>query len=263
MNDYLPKVLIFAYDFPPCNSVGSQRPYSWYKYFKTLGLYPVIITKNWDSNIQSQVDYIHNGSKDQTIKIETEYGTLIKINNKISFRDKLFIKYDYFPLNYFRKILSFLIEVLKYPFEYFDDNSKFYSEAMNYSKENKIDIIIASGEPFVLFKYAYKLSRSLKINWIADYRDGWTTDRTRNNAHFYKLLKFYYSYFENKYLKTTLFCSFATKDLLLNHSKKFPYLKKFLLYNGFFSDNKILQKKKRQETHSVLVILVKYYFSSQ
>ncbi len=39
------KVLIIAYDFPPLNSVGAKRPYSWYKYFKKYNVYPIVITR--------------------------------------------------------------------------------------------------------------------------------------------------------------------------------------------------------------------------
>ena len=52
------KVLILAYDFPPNNSIGSQRPYSWYQHFINNQLYPVIITRHWDSNIISEIDCI-------------------------------------------------------------------------------------------------------------------------------------------------------------------------------------------------------------
>lgn len=43
------KVLILAYDFPPYVSVGGLRPYSWYKYFKEFGLYPIVVTRQWEN----------------------------------------------------------------------------------------------------------------------------------------------------------------------------------------------------------------------
>ena len=52
--------------------------------------------------------------------------------------------------------------------------------AVHYLKNNKVDAIIATGEPFVLFKYASALSRKHNIPWIADYRDPWTENRNRN-----------------------------------------------------------------------------------
>ena len=55
------KVLILAYDFPPYVSVGGLRPYSWYKYFKEFGLYPVIVTRQWDNQYGNHLDYIAAG----------------------------------------------------------------------------------------------------------------------------------------------------------------------------------------------------------
>jgi hypothetical protein len=60
--------------------------------------------------------------------------------------------------------------------------SSLYHEAIKYLKRNKVDIIIATGEPFVLFKYASSLSRTFGIPWIADYRDPWTQDKSRGNC---------------------------------------------------------------------------------
>ena len=36
----LKKALILAYDFPPFNSIGGQRPYAWLKYFREFGKTP-------------------------------------------------------------------------------------------------------------------------------------------------------------------------------------------------------------------------------
>ena len=41
------KVLVLCNDFTPLNSIGAQRPYSWFKYFKKYGAEITAITKNW------------------------------------------------------------------------------------------------------------------------------------------------------------------------------------------------------------------------
>ncbi|MDY0142688.1 MAG: hypothetical protein RBR97_12425, partial [Bacteroidales bacterium] len=46
--------------------------------------------------------------------------------------------------------------------------------------------IIATGEPFVLFKYASKLNSKFNIPWIADYRDPWTQSSARSKIFLYK-----------------------------------------------------------------------------
>ena len=47
-------------------------------------------------------------------------------------------------------------------------------------------MIVATGEPFVLFRYARELSREFGIPWIADYRDPWSDDRTRRGKRISK-----------------------------------------------------------------------------
>jgi glycosyltransferase involved in cell wall biosynthesis len=40
-----------------------------------------------------------------------------------------------------------------------------------------VDAIVATGNPFVLFRYASRLSRELGIPWVADFRDPWSQDK--------------------------------------------------------------------------------------
>jgi glycosyltransferase involved in cell wall biosynthesis len=54
-----------------------------------------------------------------------------------------------------------------------------YVAARNYLRQRGADVIVATGEPFVLFKYASQLSKEFGIPWIADYRDPWTHDGSR------------------------------------------------------------------------------------
>ncbi len=57
------KVLIFAYDFPPYNSIGAQRPDSWWQYLPEFGYHPVIVTRHWDREIKDGIDYIRPSRK--------------------------------------------------------------------------------------------------------------------------------------------------------------------------------------------------------
>ena len=68
--------------------------------------------------------------------------------------------------------------------------------------ENNFDLIIASGEPFILFKYANKLSRKHNTPWVADYRDGWTTNQEDKTLSFQeKVMLNFYKRKEANYLK--------------------------------------------------------------
>jgi glycosyltransferase involved in cell wall biosynthesis len=56
---------------------------------------------------------------------------------------------------------------------------RLFVTARSYLRECGADVIVATGEPFVLFMYACRLSKEFGIPWIADYRDPWTHDRLR------------------------------------------------------------------------------------
>jgi glycosyltransferase involved in cell wall biosynthesis len=226
------KVLILAYDFPPYTSVGAQRPYSWYKYFKRLDIYPVVITRHQSEQIQNPIDYIRPSREKTTQVHEDENGTIIRFPYKPDMKDRMILKYG-FRFGSFRKIVTFVFSFLKFLSLMFDNTSSYYHEAKKWIEKNDCDLIIATGEPFILFRYAYLLSKKYKKPWIADYRDGWTTDRTRLRDGLNNVLRQYYQYFEKKYLKRVLFCSFATRDIAELHNKTYSFTQNVVIYNGY------------------------------
>ena len=72
------KVLILAYDFPPYISVGAQRPYYWYRYFKEFGIDPVVVSRQWNNNFTGAYQYVAGGYSNEDVIKETEYGLLLK-----------------------------------------------------------------------------------------------------------------------------------------------------------------------------------------
>ena len=76
------KVLIICNDFPPLNSIGGQRPYSWFKYFHEYGIQTTVITKNWIKNVSSSDEILKN-VKHQKFSENTKYGKIIKVPHKL------------------------------------------------------------------------------------------------------------------------------------------------------------------------------------
>lgn len=64
---------------------------------------------------------------------------------------------------------------------------RIYIEAESQMKSQKFDFIIATGEPFILFKFAELLSKRHNIPWIADYRDNWSNEPTKESSRIDKL----------------------------------------------------------------------------
>jgi glycosyltransferase involved in cell wall biosynthesis len=237
MNSDTKKILILCNDFPPINSIGAERPYSWYLYFREFGLDPVVITKNWTTNGNNPFNQV---GKNRLVE-KTNEGVIIRAKSHLTpshYFFRLFGK----RLSFFRKGLTFIEKILAFQFSFLDQHISIYNEARRYIKANKIDLIITTGEPFLLFKYGYLLKKEFNIKWIADYRDGWSLNHVRsvkkdilNSFIWRNELKF-----EKKYTKTADLITTVDPDL----ARKIGHLtnkKVEVVYNGFWEyyDNKI------------------------
>ncbi len=208
------KILILAYDFPPNTSVGGQRPYSWLQYFHQFGYYPIIITRHWDEGLSSPEDMIRSSIERKITDEKYDYGRLIRVPYTSTLRDRLIIKQgkDHFSL--LRKVVSFSNYLGQYFTFALDPTADIYREANKIAATEKIDLIIATGKPFVLFRYAYLLNKKFYIPWIADYRDGWADSYNRkNDSLFNRLLNKTELYLERKFTKNILCLTTVTPFL--------------------------------------------------
>jgi glycosyltransferase involved in cell wall biosynthesis len=175
------KVLILAYDFPPNTSVGGQRPYSWLKYFHRYGYYPIVVTRHWDEGLKTPEDMIRSSAVRDVTDTVTDTGRLIRVPYTSNLRDRLIILQGKNHFSLFRKLISFCNYLGQYFTFSLDPSAAIYREAKKIAATEKIDLIIATGKPFVLFRYAYILNKKFSIPWIADYRDGWADSYNRKN----------------------------------------------------------------------------------
>ena len=231
------KALILCNDFPPINSIGAERPYSWFLYFKENGIEPIIITKNWTSSGNSTFNQVSK----KTIREQTKNGLLIKTGFRLT--PSLFWR-EIFKNKFstIRKALSLLDKIFSFIVMNFDNSRGIYFEADKYLANHDVDIVITTGEPFILFRYGYLLKNKYKIKWIADYRDGWFLNHVTslNKSFIFKSLRKYEFYFEKKYMNHVDLITTVDPEMsmrlynLLN--KKSDYI-----YNGFweFEDNVI------------------------
>ena len=183
------KVLILAYDFPPYVSVGGLRPYSWYKHLLEYGIEPVVITRQWDNKYGNHLDYISPGDSQKTIVEKTDFGTIVKTPFKPSVSNRLLLKYGEKKFRLLRKFLTAFDEFRQFLW-ISGPKRNIYKEADKVLENNKFDFVIATGEPFVLFYFAKKLSQKHSIPWIADYRDPWSQSKSRQvNALYHFWIK--------------------------------------------------------------------------
>ena len=223
------KVLSLVYDFPPYVSVGGLRPHNWYKYLKEFGVEPVIITRQWDNEYGNELDYIAPSKSKETIIEHSTSGTIYRSPYLPNLSNRILLKHGNHRFKIFRKIITAYYEFAQF-FYVTGTKKELYSAAQDYLRENKVDAIIATGEPFVLFSFASKLSKEFNTPWIADYRDLWSQygDVEKNTA-----LKLFYRFFEKRIMRnvnqiTTVSEFLEHKIQSLGIDKKFH-----LLPNGF------------------------------
>lgn len=232
MNDKPIKLIILAYDYPPYVSVGGLRPYSWSKYLPEFGVFPIVITRQWDNKYGNHLDYIAPSVSTETVYEKSNNGIIIKAPYIPNLANNLLLKYGESKFSLLRKGISGIYEIGQF-FYLSGAKSSIYFAADKYLAKNKADIIIATGEPFILFKYASALSEKYNIPWIADYRDPWTQDKSRNEKGFPRTLDVF---LEKKILSnasavTTVSTFFQRKIETLILNKSF-----YILPNGYNED---------------------------
>jgi glycosyltransferase involved in cell wall biosynthesis len=234
----LKKALILAYDFPPYNSIGGQRPNAWLKYFNEFGIYPIVVTRHWDLPIAKPEDCYLPSVNRSVEEEEADSGTIIRVPFNPNVRDKLIFKTGMLA-NSARKVLSLAQLISEHRLAYFDNKRTLYEGAREFLQKNKVDVIIATGEPFILFTYANKLSTEFGIPWIGDYRDGWSTNYNLNTTGIVgKFQQWVMKQAEEKViaksiLLTTAAPSFSQEIARLSNRKveAIP-----VIYNGYFEE---------------------------
>ena len=162
------KVLIISYFFPPSNFVGAERTSYWAENLHQKGVFPVIITRNWNDGQKDIIGKVYNNKYrlDLNEKREVHY-----LKYKHQLRD--FVG----SIKYLRKILTLVNQLIFYVFPFSISYSNIFNKATEILKSDRnIKYVIISGRPFESFFFGYKLKQKFpNISWIPDYRDQWNT----------------------------------------------------------------------------------------
>lgn len=229
------KVLILCYDFPPLISIGGQRPYSWYKYLPKAQV--TIITRHWSSSVLQTEDYVKPTIAEVIVESDERGNKVIRTPFVPNLRDRLLVCFGHSRFTLFRKLLTLFYSVFEHLFFVFDSKAAIYAEAQKQIARQKPDIILATGEPFILFKYAHQLAAEHHIKWVADYRDGWTNNQGKQTWGVLQHLIFkFFRWREKKYVSnasliTTAAPAYATALQAIHPKKNIQ-----VVYNGFDED---------------------------
>ncbi|MFW5852019.1 MAG: hypothetical protein ACOCWB_07340 [Bacteroidota bacterium] len=223
------KVLILAYDFPPYNSIGGQRPYSWFKYFKQFGLFPVVVTRHWDESITTPKDYIKPSIRQDVSLEEYEEGVVYRVPFVPNVRDRFILKHGTDNGTIIRKILSVWYMCVEFFVPFFDAKYSIYKKALSVCTNDDFSYIIASGEPFILFKYASKISQKTAVPWIADYRDGWSL-----NYNYSRFQRMFFLGIEKRLIRSCS-CITTVSEEFQHQCAEFHSKPVYVIMNGFES----------------------------
>lgn len=180
------KLLILAYDFPPYVSVGGLRPKAWHRYLADLGVFPIVVTRQWGNKYGNQLDYIAPGESGETLFEQSGHGLVIRSPYRPNLANRLLLKYGQKRFGLLRKAVTAYYEHAQFVYTT-GTKAELYRSAREYLRQHKVDAIIATGEPFVLFRYAANLSAEFGVPWVADYRDPWSHNSKRSSNWLSKL----------------------------------------------------------------------------
>jgi glycosyltransferase involved in cell wall biosynthesis len=231
------KVVIVTYFFPPCNLTASQRSLGWAKYLKQEGFQPIIITRNWEHNINGPDDMHHDSGKELLHSVNPDYEVYY-LPFRGNLRDRLYAKYGKNKYNLFRKVLSF-VELIGHSFtNKAIPFSNIHDFTENYIQENKdVKSLIITGNPFEIFRFGYLLNKKFNIPWIADYRDDWNTSEVNFSRGFLDgFLKKMQENDEKKWVKTAS-CITSISPYYSQKISKYVHKPGHVLLNGFFEED--------------------------
>lgn len=224
------KALIFCYDYHPLNTVAVNRISEWAKNFNEFGVYPIIVTRKWNTPISNFKDYYVEENGEIEI-IENEKFAEFRIPNKLSTLEKINAKLTSLNWIRLRKINTLLMLLVRF-LPGFNIEKNIYRKHFNQIQSTfNPDILIASGEPFILFKYAFHYHKKFKTPYILDYRDGWSTNITTQTGIKSSLNKIE-AHFEKKFLQQAKHVTIASELLLSEISNKFQFKNISVIENG-------------------------------
>lgn len=198
------KVLIITYYWPPAGGPGVQRWLKFAKYLPENGVEPIIyIPKNPSYPI---VDYDLLNEVPQNIQIISQpiiepYAWAYRFSKDQSKTISSGIIADESKQTWKEKFMLWIRGNLFIPDArvlWVSPSVKFLS---NYIQENHIETIITTGPPHSVHLIGLALKKKHKLQWIADFRDPWTTIGYHKALKLSNYARLRHEYLERKVLK--------------------------------------------------------------
>ena len=161
------KILVISYDFAPLRSIAAQRVNSWVPGLSAYNLKPVLITRTWENNITNSTAYFEPDTSKPTFETQDLFE-IHRFPLKLNLLDNALLKANQKNWIVLRKALTLCQSIGKWLPGINIDKAYLYQGARKALEKGEISAILVSGEPFILFKYAYALSKEYNIPFFLD-----------------------------------------------------------------------------------------------
>ncbi|GIV33593.1 MAG: hypothetical protein KatS3mg031_1128 [Chitinophagales bacterium] len=232
------KVLIMSYFFPPCNLTASSRVAGWARYLPDFGYEPIVVTRNWDVPVSVLADMARDSGTQDELKTIGQ-AKVWYTQHRGNLRDRILAKYGDKRFNFLRRGLTFLELILEnFMVSHLSYANLYYKAREILAQDASIRKIIISASPYAQFHFGYLLKKEFpRIQWLADYRDDWTTTELAENRHFpWSFIYLLNRRSEKKWLSSSA-AFLATAEMGKKRIEQFVGKKGYVVLNGF--DNHI------------------------
>jgi hypothetical protein len=228
------KILIIARYFPPENTIGALRPYSWAKYWSRENHDITVLTINRQSYVH---DLVLDCSNFKIVKASIPFVTkgnyIVNLKNTSDTikKKKWYVVFvssiRQFLLDFSQKTGCFSIR-----FPSFDD--LWAINAFRTIKPFQFDIVVSTGGPYSVHKIGLLLKRKYPaIKWIIDWRDLWTKNHIFTGL---KIFHGYEHYLENKFHKNADLIT-TVSEPLAEILRTITKTRVEIIYNGFDNED--------------------------
>jgi N-acetyl sugar amidotransferase len=216
---------------------GANRPYGWAKFLSEHGYFPVIITRSWENEIHGPADILLESGKDVKHEILPTHEVYY-VPYKQNQRDKIYTRYGEKKRVLLRRLLTFWELLFGNFFTSVSSNKAIYYFTRKFIADNpEIKLLIATGAPYMLFRFGFLLNKKFRIKWIADYRDDWNTsdiDIKPNLSN--RLLRRIEIKSEKKWVRNAA-CYTTISPYSVEKNTKFLNKKGYTVYNGYMPED--------------------------
>ena len=172
------KILIIAYYWPPAGGPGVQRWLKFAKYLPEFGVDPIVyVPENPTYPIIDET--LINDIPDGITIIKQPINEPYNLASFFSKKDSRTISKGIIPNEKRQSIFQKLLLYIRGNFFIPDARKNWVKPSINflskYIDEQGIDTVITTGPPHSLHLIGLGLKTNLSVNWIADFRDPWTT----------------------------------------------------------------------------------------